>query len=312
MRFGYNNSVGQLGGTGLTNIATTATFSSAPSWATIASGQPNGGDYIPLILDPASNTPDTSFEIAYVTGYTAGQTTATLQRGCEGTTAVAHSAGNFWEVGPTAYDMMFGHGVDAPWAGNTSYDYEFLNSGTSLPSGWSWYHQDTLTYSEVPKAGILTSSGPSASTQSFSGIMGSCPAAPFTVTAKLAMSAANAAVPGALFISDGTKVITIMSNPVTSSNLYAETWTNSTTLGTGIASFALTSAPFRHCYLRIIYTSASNISFQYSADGLAWSSLASNWNSSSFLTPSNIGYGIYNPHGAAAACQLSCEWIRVR
>lgn len=95
-RVRIDNSIGTLGAA-LTSAGTTITFASAPSWATLPKG-----NIIPLVLDPPGASPNGNYEVVYVTAYTSGATTATIKRGQEGTTGVAHSNGATWMVGPTA------------------------------------------------------------------------------------------------------------------------------------------------------------------------------------------------------------------
>lgn len=92
----YDNAVGRLG-SALASGGTTIDFGSAPSFATLA-----GGDYIPLVLEPAGSSASPNLEIVYLTAYTAGQTTGTILRGREGTAAVAHASGATWLCGPTS------------------------------------------------------------------------------------------------------------------------------------------------------------------------------------------------------------------
>lgn len=73
-----------LAGGGLTNSATSITFSAAlqsmgANIATLATDE-----YLPLVIEN---------EIVYLTAYTAAATTGTISRGKEGTTGAAHSAG---------------------------------------------------------------------------------------------------------------------------------------------------------------------------------------------------------------------------
>lgn len=99
----YNNSVGQLGAP-MAPTDTSITFTGSPGWATLA-----GGDYIKLVIDPtlgsASPSPNPLFEIVYVTAYTGGASTATIERGQEGTTAQAHAVNAIWMNGATAADF---------------------------------------------------------------------------------------------------------------------------------------------------------------------------------------------------------------
>ena len=101
-RLRYNNQNGTLGAS-LTNSGTTLTFTAAPDFATIVSP-----DYIPIGLDYGT----TSFEVVYLTAYTAGATTGTITRAAEDAThwpAVAHSSGSgTWAVAVTVYDFTTG------------------------------------------------------------------------------------------------------------------------------------------------------------------------------------------------------------
>lgn len=84
-RLRYNNETGTLG-VALTYNGTTITFNNPPDFATIT-----GSDYIVLALD--AGTP--SYEIVYLTAYTASTTTGTITRQAEDSAhwpAVAHNA----------------------------------------------------------------------------------------------------------------------------------------------------------------------------------------------------------------------------
>lgn len=98
-RIRYNNENGTLGAA-LTNSGTTITFTTAPNFATLT-----GANYIPLMLDVGTS----SFEVVYLTAYTAAATTGTILRTAEDSTnwpAVAHSSGSgTWVVGSTIYDF---------------------------------------------------------------------------------------------------------------------------------------------------------------------------------------------------------------
>jgi hypothetical protein len=126
-------------------------------WGTIAAGLGAGDTSISFTTTPANLPtidankyaaltldPDTSNEeVIYVTAFTAGDTTATIVRGREGTTAVSHAVAAPWIHGPTLFD--FGRSVDLPWGGDLGYDQEFdADYSTALPAGWSWINQNYL------------------------------------------------------------------------------------------------------------------------------------------------------------------------
>jgi hypothetical protein len=100
MRLRYNNALGTLGAS-LASGGTTISFVTAPPFATIVPP-----DYIPLVIDPPSDpSPNSSFEIVYLTAFSAGASTGTITRGQEGTTPVSHIGGAVWLCGPTGVDL---------------------------------------------------------------------------------------------------------------------------------------------------------------------------------------------------------------
>ena len=97
-RLPYNNQSGNIAAA-LTSTSTTITFGVVPDFATLTSGQ-----YIPLVLEPDS----ANFEIVWLTAYTAGSYTGTIERGVEDSTywpAVAHESGVGWACAVLAADV---------------------------------------------------------------------------------------------------------------------------------------------------------------------------------------------------------------
>ena len=121
MRVRRNLVQGALGAS-LTDVGTSITFDAIPGLPTLA-----GGEYVTLTIG------DT--EVAYLTAYTAGETTGTISRGEEGTTAVAHDSGTNWHHGPTTGDFTTVHAPlltipgSRPTSGSGS---SFASKGTLL------------------------------------------------------------------------------------------------------------------------------------------------------------------------------------
>lgn len=110
-RLRYNGLVAELGGSGLTNSATSVTFATALTH----SGGTNvptisGSDYIPLTILDSDGVPK---EIVYLTAYTAAATTGTISRSQEGTSGVTHAAGVAIVHGPTVTDVAKTIGASA-------------------------------------------------------------------------------------------------------------------------------------------------------------------------------------------------------
>lgn len=100
---------GTLGDT-LLIAGTTITFAAAPGFNTLGADE-----HIALVLDPlgANGAP----EIVYITAYTATESTATIVREREGTTAREHPNGSAWAHGPTVRDHSAGR---VAWAERTA------------------------------------------------------------------------------------------------------------------------------------------------------------------------------------------------
>lgn len=79
-------------GASLSNSATTITFAAAPGFATLGANE-----YLPIMLPNGQ-------EVVHLTSYTAGNTTGTIERGMEGTSATTHASGDPWLHGPTPLD----------------------------------------------------------------------------------------------------------------------------------------------------------------------------------------------------------------
>ena len=77
---------------------TTLNFGTNPGFATLLSTE-----HIAIVLDPQGTAG--APEIVYVTAYTSGNTTATIVRAQEGSTARQHESGVAWSHGPTVRDF---------------------------------------------------------------------------------------------------------------------------------------------------------------------------------------------------------------
>lgn len=100
-RLRYNGASGSMAAGTLSSTSTTYQFSVAPPFATLAANQ-----YIPLVLSPGAPNQ----EIVWLTAYTATQTSGTILRHQEGSSAQAHSPGDAapepdWLMGLTTWDL---------------------------------------------------------------------------------------------------------------------------------------------------------------------------------------------------------------
>lgn len=105
-RLRYNGLSTTLGGSGLTNSATSVTFAAALTHSN-GTNVPTitGSDYIPLaILDSTGKLS----EVVWLTAYTAAATAGTIARGKEGTSGVSHSSGDKVVQSPLVDDVSVG------------------------------------------------------------------------------------------------------------------------------------------------------------------------------------------------------------
>jgi hypothetical protein len=122
-------------GAALTNAGTTITFDAVPAFPTIS-----GGDIAALTINDA--------EVVYLTAYTAGQTTGTISRGEEGTTAVAHANQAEWQHGPTTGDFV----EPSPPSGLVAIGNPSIGSTTAIAN--NSYGPDLLSFSLAAPADI--------------------------------------------------------------------------------------------------------------------------------------------------------------
>ena len=137
-RLRYNGLTAELGGSGLTDSATSVTFAAGLTHSN-GTNVPTitGSDYIPLaILDATGHLS----EIVWLTAYTAAATTGTISRGQEGTSGVDHSSGD----GVTCAALV----ADVAYAGAKVYRsaaYSLVNGAvTAVP--WDAEEWDTDSF----------------------------------------------------------------------------------------------------------------------------------------------------------------------
>lgn len=151
-----------------------------------------------------------------------------------------------------------------------------------------------------------------ASDNNLHGIYKACPSIPFTMTAKLtdAALAANFNYAG-IAIAEGTpgkyELLGIAHATTTFSNvgrgLNHEAWTNRTTYGSTVATKQGFDAPI---YLRIVVTSSSNVTFQYSMNGKLWRTLTSARNPG--FTVGSVALFVSSQNASQA--EAIFDWVR--
>ena len=220
-----------------------------------------------------------------------------------------------WAAGNRIDNLAEFNGVYG--TGVTSFDQEFEAAAgtTSLPSGWSWVNQGSITYAEQFGAGAMTIPT-NGNTDTWRGAFQSLSGAASAWTAIAKVEGAGSQAGGAwhygLILRDSASGKLLPFNYWFGFKLELVRWTNPTTPEGGwyVAhgdAVAWPSMPAH--YFMIKKNSSSSWDFKFSTDGITWFAVASAIDISGFITPNQIGFGT-NP--ANSACQVACHWFRLR
>lgn len=192
-------------------------------------------------------------------------------------------------------------------------DYEFNETTSSLPTGWSWLNQGSSTYVEALGAGLVTDPGHSG--YQTRGLVRAVPAgASWTVTQKVSMNGGLGTpdfYAGVILRESSTsKLFSFYKYSVsTADNFYVDRWTNNTTYLSNVTNGAYHGRRESTIYLRIKKNSATSWDFLISPDGIGYSTVVAAHNVSTHMTPDQIGFAINTvttiPGGVA------CHWYRV-
>lgn len=195
-------------------------------------------------------------------------------------------------------------------------DYEFNNTSSSLPSGWSWFNQGTATYAEADGAGLITE--PGKTTENWRGIVRAIPAGTsWTATAKLSCSGRfqTDTYDMALILRESSsgkiqELDRYSHSTITNGACYVNRWTNSTTYSASPAGATPVHGRFDSIlYFRIKKNSATSYDFLVSPDGLGYHSILAANDVSAFMTPDQIGFGLNSRNNVPST--VACHWYRV-
>lgn len=226
----------------------------------------------------------------------------------QGSQCVAVYDGGQWYFIQPPVDIL---PQDLPAGANLGYDYEFMNPGSSLPSGWSWTNQGTATYTEGIKSGLLADTNSSgANTNNWRILTEAAPSSfPFTVTAKIRFMVWGT-TSGACFgliLSNGTAFVVTGLQISSAIGLVMNKYTNATTYSSNVASLNLDQWG-ETMYLRFTCSDNAHVSGYYSKDGLYWYTLFTNY-AHGLGAPTAIGLGV---NGSNNTISEVAEFFRVR
>jgi hypothetical protein len=237
-----------------------------------------------------------------------------VNRGANGSTARSHISGVKIRSIILSSDAVNGI-VDRPWAGDTTYDYEFESAPvTTIPTGWGWVNQEDATYAEG--SGIGTIIHPDNNGVDLRILTRSInPAASFEWRAKISQTAnliaSGVLVSGLVLRESGTgKLVLFFVSDV--NGLSVQTWTNPNVFGASVAS--LTGRFSLPLYLRIIKTSSTSWAYYFSSTGSygSFHPVTVGHNVAAFMTstgPDQFGIFGQNANGDG---KTSCFWFRSR
>jgi hypothetical protein len=200
---------------------------------------------------------------------------------------------------------------DAVYGPDLGYDQEFDATTSSLPSGYSWVNQGSGTYNEMFGGGAL--GHPGSASFDIKMIVRALPASTWTATFKTTFTSPNVAAnsqAGPVLRESGSGKLMIMGLHSDSGKESAvvNQWTNPTTFSSTPYGIVDHMGPL--IYWRIRRNSATSWDFEGSCDGIGWFAFLTAYNVSTFLTPDQIGWGVFK--GEATAGYGVCHWFRVR
>jgi hypothetical protein len=280
-RIKANNAFGLLGAAMLIGD-TTISFAIAPNLPTV-----DASSYLALTLEPDS----VNEEIVHVTAFTPGNSTATIVRGREGTTARQHSQGVIWLHGPTGND--FPDSIFVPPMGS-AYDDEFAVDGT-LDAKWGWVNQSNGTVA-VARSRLIVTKPSNGTSISNNYLVQTAPAAPYEFTtgplAVLADSNAYAGPcirgsasgrhVGVMLGQSGGSVPSLLADSGSQGSFNADLRNSETRfIGAGMGSL----------FLRI-KDDGTTYTFSYSFDGVAWRQFTTMTRAAWLTDPNQVGFVI--------------------
>ena len=204
---------------------------------------------------------------------------------------------------PTQFNAVYGPDL--------GYDQEFNATTSSLPSGYSWVNQGSGTYNEMFGGGAL--GHPGSASFDIKMIVRALPASTWTATFKTTFTSPNVAATsqaGPVLRESGSGKLMIMGLHSDSGKESAvvNQWTNPTTFSSTPYGIVDHMGPL--IYWRIRRNGATSWDFEGSCDGIGWFAFLTAYDVSTFLTPDQIGWGVFK--GEATAGYGVCHWFRVR
>jgi hypothetical protein len=201
--------------------------------------------------------------------------------------------------------------ADTLWSGSTTYDVEFDTDTTSLPSGWSWVNQGSMTYEQKFGMAVLLHPTTTTGGAAIRGITRSLPAgSTWTATIKLNLSTrptGNTILGFALRDSATGKMQLFGLQYSGGQRVHCSNWNSATSFSADVQNDAAGDYPR---YLRIKRNSSTSYEFEQSMDGVAWTAFRSAHNPTTFVTPDQIGLVVYQ--GDVNKVGTTVEWFRVR
>lgn len=200
---------------------------------------------------------------------------------------------------------------DAVPASPSASNDEFNQNTSGTPAGWTEFNAAQITTIDTTTAlSHLNIAGATTGSVHWMGVYKAVPAIPFTVTAALSDMCCSPGQGAGVFIAGtnpGTGSIPMclcyLNGETNNMEVFAQKWTDYETFGSTQGSQVPGSAASG--YLRIIVTSTTSITYQWSPNGLVWQTLDAAFNPS--FTPSTVGVAIST---GATAPQGMFDWIR--
>lgn len=198
---------------------------------------------------------------------------------------------------------------DIPPTSPSAYDDEFtaLSGWTTLGSFDTSNVSDALSMLHLKKASTGVQ---------YNGIYKTAPSTPFTATIRINDFILETQYQslGLLLTEASPGKLAAFDMAVAGGSWYftQRRWTNRTTFSTSVDLAISTVMPSAHTvkYMRIICASSSDVTLQWSFDGLIWQSNSTLNNMTTNLTIANVGIGISVPVSTSVTNDVFVDWIR--
>lgn len=202
----------------------------------------------------------------------------------------------------TRADSRVDDKYDPLWGAPSSYDLEFDDDTSTVPSGWAWLNQGTSTYNQKFGCGVISTTPNADPTTTLRGISRNLPSEPtWTATTKIVGTSIRSGESFGLILEDSTNGDYVTFGR-TISGISVSYYSDFTTKVSELTPIDVSDIS----YFRVKYNSPTSVDFLISSDGVSWNSISTEYNLSSMLTSASK-LGVFSSNN-----EVAVHWLRIR